>query len=265
MKSKEEETTAPTLPVAPPTPPVDGEGSAPSKRDAFRARVAKGSPDLDMEDEDAYYDHMNGLMDERDSYAKNSERLRDNLSKSPLMLRLLQEAKDQDNFDPVVYLVEHDGLDLDALGSDPDYAKKLAEARKTYLANNVKGDDIKKAMDENLPKSVEMVRRVGEELGLDEDKQEELVGKMYQIMDDLIMGKIDEDLFRTLAKGDGYDAAVEGAREEGQTAGLNTKVEDKLRDLSGQTPAVGGSQKPVETPKKPKADIKNPLRFDGQF
>lgn len=247
--------------------PSDGGEDAPaqSKRDAFRSRVKKESPDLDMDDEDAYYDRVNGMLDERDGYAANSARLRDNLAKSPMMLRLLQEAKDQENFDPVVFLVEHDGLDLEALGSDPDYAEKLAAARKSYLEKNARGSDIQKQMEANLPKSVEMVKKVGGELGLDEDKQEELVGKMYQIMDDLIVGKIDEGLFRTLAKGDGFDEAVAGAREEGQAEGLNTKVDDTLRDLSSKTPQVSGSQKPQPSGPKQKPELRNPLRFDGKF
>lgn len=236
-----------------------------SKKDVFKERISKKNPDLDIEDEDAYYDYVGGLMDERDVYESNTERLRSTLSKSPIMMRLLTAAKDQDNFDPVLYLVENDGLDLEALQSNPEYRDKLAESRANFLKKQTDGEALKKSLEANMPKSIDMVNRVGEEMGLSDEKKEELVGKLYQVMEELIEGRIDEQIFRMLAKGDNFDKAVQDAHEEGQVKGMNTKVDDELRKMDSKSTRVSTRQTPQVQAPQPKKELRNPLRMNGRW
>lgn len=100
------------------------ETTTPSKRDAFRGRISQRYPELDMEDEDAYYDRMNATMDEYEGYESNSRRLRESMERSPAMAEMMLAAREQDDFDPVVWMVMNKGLDLQALQDDPEYAEK---------------------------------------------------------------------------------------------------------------------------------------------
>lgn len=229
-----------------------------SKKDTFRERFLKRYPDLNMEDEESYYGGANQLMDEFEGYETNSKKMRESISKSPVFAELMAAAREQDDFDPIVWMVQNKGLDLKALSEDSDYAQKLADAHNSYLEKMSKQDEIEKQMAENMPISIEAIRAKAQEMGLSDEQAEETIGRLYQIMDDLIVGKIDPTHFEMVAKGMNYNAAIEEAREEGMAAGISTKVEDKLRDLSGKNAAPRGSQRSVQEP-KPKKEERNPF------
>ena len=124
-----------------------------SNRDRFRERYAKRYPDVNMDDEEAYYDRANSLMDEYEGYENNSRQMREQLAKSPAFAEMMVAARGQEDFDPVVWMVQNRGLDLQALQDDPDYAKKLADAHNNYLEKRAKQDDIEKQMEANMPQT----------------------------------------------------------------------------------------------------------------
>lgn len=235
--------------------PADGAPVQPSKRDTFRGRVSKRYPDLNMDDEDAYYDQMGGMMDEYESYESNAKKLNDNMRKSPAMAEMLLASREQDDFDPVVWMVQQKGLDLEAAMDDPEYAEKIAQARKDYLARQAKTTELMEAMKANLPGTLEAQRTAMEEAGLG-DQYDDAIAKIFQLADDITHGKWNPEIGVLLAKGAGYDNAVSDAKDAGIAEGLNTKVDDKLRKLDGKSEYVPGSQaspKPVE----PKKESKN--------
>lgn len=233
-----------------------GTTDAPSRRDAFRKRVSERYPDLNMDDEDAYYEQMGKTMDEYEGYERNTQRLREAMEKSPEMVRMLNAARDQENFDPLAYLFENASGDILALAQDPDGAKKFGEMRAEQLKRQAEGEDIKKALTENMPNSVSAIKAKAQELGIPDEQAQEIVGQMFQVMDDLVHGKIDPEVFAMMAKGRNYDNAVEQARDEGKVEGLNQKVNDKLRTLEGKQERVSGVQSPMKTP-APKKKIHN--------
>ena len=233
-----------------------GTTDAPSRRDAFRKRVSERYPDLDMDDEDAYYEQMGKTMDEYEGYERNTQRLREAMEKSPEMVRMLNAARDQENFDPLAYLFENASGDILALAQDPDGAKKFGEMRAEQLKRQAEGEDIKKALTENMPNSVSAIKAKAQELGIPDEQAQEIVGQMFQVMDDLVHGKIDPEVFAMMAKGRNYDNAVEQARDEGKVEGLNQKVNDKLRTLEGKQERVSGVQSPMKTP-APKKKVHN--------
>lgn len=233
---------------------------AKTKKDSFRERLAARYPDLNMDDEDAYYDNAGKIMDEYEGYENNSKSMRDRIGKSPVFAEMMVAARDHDDFDPVVWMVENKALDLQSLADDPEYAKKLADAHAKYLEKREAQDNIEKQMATNMPASVEAVRAKAKELNLTDEQAEEVIGKLYQVMDDLIVGKIDPATFETVAKGMHYDDDVETAAQEGRAQGLQTKVDDKLRTLGGHEKA--GGQPSVQTP-KPKVQPHNPFVVPG--
>lgn len=226
-----------------------------TKKEAFLERFSKRNPDLKIDDEDAYYDAIMRYMDEFEEYEERSNRLRENIEKSPAYAEMVIASRGKDNFDPVIWLVESGQLDLDALQSDPDYNKKLADARAAYLDKLTSSKKLKEEQEKNMPVSVEAVRVKAEEMGIDDKTTEEIVGKMYELMDDMIRGVLPLDVFEMLYKGSISDKAVEEARAEGVAEGLNKKVDDKLRQMPApsaptgrQTPVPEDKPKPVKNP-----------------
>lgn len=219
-----------------------------SKRDLFRGRMSKRYPDLNLDDEDAYYDQMGKAFDEYEGYEKNSKQLTDRMQASPAFRDMVIAAGKQDDFDPIIYLTEQRGLDLKALQDDPEYADKLAQAHSKYLEREAENKKIDDAMAENMPKSIEAIRKKSEELGLSEEQTQEIVGKMYQGMDDMVHGILDPEYFSMIAKGMTHDKDVDQAHEEGMAAGLSKKVDDKLRSLEASQERVSGKQSPIKRP-----------------
>jgi hypothetical protein len=107
-----------------------------------------------------------------------------------------------------------------------------------------------------MPASVEAIRVKAEEMGIDDKTTEEIVGKMYELMDDMIRGVLPLDVFEMLYKGSISDKAVEEARAEGVAEGLNKKVDDKLRQMPAPS-APAGRQTPV--PEDKPRPVKNPF------
>lgn len=226
-----------------------------TKKEAFLERFSQRYPDLKIDDEDAYYDAVMRYMDEFEEYEERSNRLRENIEKSPAYAEMVIASRGKDNFDPVIWLVESGQLDLDALQSDPDYNKKLADARAAYLDKLTSSKKLKEEQEKNMPASVEAIRVKAEEMGIDDKTTEEIVGKMYELMDDMIRGILPLDVFEMLYKGSISDKAVEEARAEGVAEGLNKKVDDKLRQMPApsaptgrQTPVPEDKPKPVKNP-----------------
>ena len=147
------------------TPPESGAGASepaePSSKDRFRGRIAEDYPDLDMDDEDAYYNAANDRYDELKSFRTNTKNFRDALNldaeQRGTFNEMIVAASKQKDFDPVIWLVENGGLDVEALQDDPDYAKKLGEARKKYLDQVSEGDQLSKEFEENAPASLEEI------------------------------------------------------------------------------------------------------------
>jgi hypothetical protein len=223
---------------------------------AFLERFSQRNPDLKIDDEDAYYDAVMRYMDEFEEYEERSNRLRENIEKSPAYAEMVIASRGKDNFDPVIWLVESGQLDLDALQSDPDYNKKLADARAAYLDKLTSSKKLKEEQEKNMPASVEAIRVKAEEMGIDDKTTEEIVGKMYELMDDMIRGVLPLDVFEMLYKGSISDKAVEEARAEGVAEGLNKKVDDKLRQMPAPS-APAGRQTPV--PEDKPRPVKNPF------
>lgn len=234
-----------------------------SKRDAFRDRIRKRYPDLDMDNEDAYYEQMGKSADELDGYRRKSETLRNNLQKSPMLRDMVLAGQEQEDFDPLAYLAGQNGLDLQALASDPDYVKKIAEAGADFRKKQAHGKEIEEAQKANLPGSIDAIMGKAGELGLSDEQTQEVINRLFTAMDDLVMGKIDPALFELMAKGMNYQKDVDAAKSEGVRQGLETKVNDRLRKIPEQTSTPIGSQAGVREPKTaPKAKARNPFLDD---
>lgn len=236
-------------PEGPDTPPED---NAPSKRDQFRSRIAEDYPDLDIDDEDAYYDAANQRYDELKSFRTNTQNFRDALDldaeQRGTFNEMILAASKQKDFDPVIWLVENGGLDLDALRDDPDYARKLGEARKKYLDQVSDGDRITREFEENAPASIQAINQYCADNNIDDQTKTDAIGQMYDLIDNLMVGKMPVELFQLVVNGVNHDNDVDYAREAGKAEGKQTKVTDKVRKLKKSDRVSPTQQSAATTP-----------------
>ena len=234
-----------------------------TKREAFRKRMAEREPNLNLDDEDAYYGYMDNMVTEYDDYRTSSDAMRKNMDHSPALAEMFMAARDEESFDPVLWMVRNKGLDLDALRDDPEYAEKVTEAHNEWLAKRAKADEINEQAAANMPKSIEAIKAKAAEMGLTDEQADEIVGEIYQMGNDLTLGIIPVNIFEMLAKGKTRDEDVETAREEGIAEGLNTKVTDKLRTMPKTNEQVRGRQMPTKEA-KPKKKPDNFFIYDEE-
>ncbi len=215
-----------------------------SARDRFRRDYAERYPDEDLSDDEAYVNHLSGRLKERDGYEESFNNLTNAIGNSSEFVDMVEAAKADKTgeFDPVLWLVSNGRLDLEALQNDPEYAKKLAEAQKTSLEKKAKLKEIEQQSADNFQPSVDAINSVTEELGLSEEERNQVIASMYQVMDDLLVNKIDADNFRMFAQGLRHEGDVSEARENGYAEGLAQKVSNKVRSMPQQNTRMTGRQ-----------------------
>lgn len=230
-------------PSAPPTP---------SARDAFRSEYSGNYPDEDLTDDEAYVNHLRGKLKERDDYEGMVNNITSSMGNSRVMTDMLNEASkehtDEDGnpvpFDPILWAIETGQLDWEALGSDPEYAKKVAEAQAKARSVEARRKELEDMAAQNLPESIESVNATAEELGHSQEQKEEVIALAYQIMNDLVLDKLTPETYRVLANGIAHDDDVENSRQLGRTEANAKRVTDKLRTLPDRPSRAGGRQTP---------------------
>lgn len=228
-----------------------------SSRDRFRERYATRKPDINMEDEEAYYGGANAMLDELEGYENSSANLKSVMDLNPYFSTMIAEAAKQKDFNPILWLIQEGMLDIDALQADKEYAEKVAKAQSDWLEKKTKSEELDAQAKANFPASMEAIKAKAEALGLTDEQAQEVIDDMYTIFDDMLVGKVSTDLFEMLAKGKNYDTAVAEAREEGVAEGLDTKVKETLRKMPKQSERNGGRQTAIKerTPKKDESNM----------
>jgi len=213
-----------------------------SQRDRYRSRIKEANPELDMDDEDAYYKAANERLDDYESLNTGINNLRNAMDNNSYFAQMIAEASKQKNFNPVAYLIENGMLDLDAASTDEEYAKTIAEAQSKWLDKNTKAKELEDKIAANLPGSIEACKAKGQELGLSEEQCDEVLNKYFSLLDEIEQGNLSPDIFELLAKGTTHDADVAEAEKQGAAQGRATKVKETLQSMPKQSARSGGSQ-----------------------
>ena len=121
--------------------PAVGEAAAPvlSARDRYRGRIKEDYPDLDIDNEDAYYEAANERYDDYKNMREGLKNLNSMIDKNALFREMMVAAsKGDENWNPFKWAVEEKGLDLKALADDPEYAETFANAQREHLKKRVR-------------------------------------------------------------------------------------------------------------------------------
>lgn len=213
-----------------------------SAKDLYNSRVKAMSPDLDMENEDDYYNQANKRLDDYEALNTGVGNLNKVMDDNPYFAEMLAQASKQKDFNPVLFLVENGHLDLDALRDDEEYAQKISEAQAKWLDKNTKAKELEDKIATNLPASIDECKNKGKELGLSDEQVDEVINKYFSLLDDIEQGVLSADIFELLAKGTTYDADVASAEEQGKVSGRAQKVRETLNTMPKTASRSGGSQ-----------------------
>ncbi len=230
-----------------------------TKKELFIQRFAERYPDIDPEREDDYYDQANRLMDDYEKYESATRNLIDALDGNEEFMEMLAQACSQDDFDPVVWMVENRGLDLQEAMQNPDYAAVIAKAHGKYIEEEAAKRDIDNEMKKNLPESIRKIDEKAKTLGITDELKNECVASMLQMGEDMVKGILPDDMFELIVKGIDYEHDIAEAKENGRLEGLNTRIEEHLKAMHQAPVNIQPTQKPIASIRHPKPKSKNPF------
>lgn len=198
-----------------------------SHRDRYRTRYQKMYPELNIDDEESFYETANANIDELEGYRKNNMDLVDTFNRNKAFASMLMAAKEGQ--DPFEWMAANIGADISELLNDPEYAKKISEATKKFNDSQAQGEVTKKEYEENVQKSLQSLQEIQQETGWSNEQCYDLASAVYDIISDGLQGIIKPDTYRLVMNGQNFQTAVDEARQEGEVTGRNAKISEKLK------------------------------------
>lgn len=240
----EEEVKVEQTPEAPP---------AKSKKEMFGERMRAKYPDMNMDDEEAFYSRINDDYDDYENqlgeYKKRDKELSDMFMSDPRSAQFLMAWKSGE--DPIVQYVRNFGKDMVATMDDPAMAEQIAVANKEFLDRMAESDRLEAEYKANLETSLKNLSDMQAEMNLSDKQIDDAMDKLAEISKDFLQGKFSRETVDIMMKAMNYDTAVAQASDEGEVRGRNAKIEEKLRKAKkGDGVASLDGKNAVAKPKK---------------
>lgn len=252
-----------------------GEGQQPtqSAKERYRGRYAEAHPDMNLDDEEAFYGQANANLDELENYRESNRQLGEAFDKTPLLAGLVYAAKEGKN--PFAFLVENIGPDMDIreLANNPEFAETMGKALTTFQENQQKAKDKEKKIGENCVKSLQVLKELQQERGLSDEECVKMCNDFFgefdengnpigkdSFMANASMGIVTKGMWESLVNGRHYDADIADAKEKASASALNGRIQNGLRNF-GEEPGVpslsGASHGTVNKPKEKKGGFRD--------
>lgn len=215
-----------------------------SRRDQHIERLRKKYPEKKFEDDEEIYGQ---ISDDYDQYEHDIDEMRgrekslsDMFAADPRSAQFLTDM--HNGTDPILGLVRNFGVEIKDVLDDPEMQDKIAEANKEYVERVANSKKLDEEYEKNMDATLETLRQFQTERGMTDEQIDKIAGLLLGIVRDGIMGKFSAATLDMACKALNYDADVAAAGEEGEVAGRNAKITEKLRKSSkgdGTSP-IGG-------------------------
>lgn len=220
-----------------------------SSRDRLRDRYSKRYPDKDFTSEesvgaldDEIISELESYDAEIEGYRANDRKIKDLFNSDPRSGKFLVSWMSGGG-NPIGYLLEIFGPELmDALQSEEGKAK-IIESTNKYLERKASEDAGESERMANYEQSINDLSAFASEKGLSDEQALAVFEKINQVGFDVIDGKYSRDAFEMAYNAMNYTNDVETARKEGEVAGKNKRIEEKLAKVEkpvDMPPSVGG-------------------------
>ncbi len=227
-----------------------------SKRDAFMERFGQRFPDVQADDEDAFYGRLSDEFDRMDRSDAAQKELGELLVNDPRSAGFLMVMRKGGN--PMEYLIEQYGDDFREALNDETKAKEFAAAFSKYAEKQAKNKALQEQAEQNMEKmlaDLDVAKEEGKFTDEDADKAYTYLYGEGGLLDRLIINDITKDDWMMLMKAANYDAMQAGAnarvaeaRHEGEVAGRNANINTqkhrrtRTADLPSDLSQSGGGE-----------------------
>lgn len=195
------------------------------------------------EDYDAYEQELNG-------YREREGKFTNMLNRNPSSAQFIADmAKGDDPWIAVIKRVGSDGIV--ELINDPEKQAAYEEANKEYAKRVAEERDLEEAYSANMKESLKVREEMDAKYG--EETVDTALAVIDQMCKDAIMGKVTKDAIEMAIKIVNHDADMANARVEGEVAGRNTKIEERMRhrESGDGMPQMGGANAPQRPMNRP--------------
>ena len=207
-------------------------------------RIGAKYPDLDLNDEEVLYGRIGDDYDDSEKrlgeYAVREKRMEDMLLKDPKSAQFLSDMAA--GKDPWIAVVERLGVDgITDLLNDPEKKAEYEEANRARAERVAREKEIYAEYERNIGESRKMREQLDGQYG--EETVDAALGVIDEMAKDYIMGKVTPESFDMALKVVRREADLKNAHSEGEIAGRNAKIEERLRNMEGGDglPVMGGS------------------------
>lgn len=204
-----------------------------SRRDKHLERLRKKYPDKQFEDDEAIFGQ---ISDDYDQFEQENKTMRDRekafsemFVSNPKSARLMMEWKN--GKDPVAALISIYGKeDILAAIEDPEKLEAIEQANKDFAEKVAKNDEYEAQYEKNLPASLRAIEAWAEKRGVGDEEIDKAVDALSKLCGDFILGKITPESIEMMLNAINHDTDVANAQEEGEVAGRNAKIVEKMRN-----------------------------------
>ena len=220
----------------------NAEEAAPVKtgRDTFRERFSSRFPDVNADDEEAYYGALNGEFDRIDASDKAQRELGEVLARDHRSAGFLMVLRNGGN--PMEYLIEEYGEDFREALNDEEKAKEFAAAFAKNVEKRADAEKLRAQADANMQAMVDALDAAQQDGSFSDDEAAKAFEYLYAdggLLDRILVNDIKQEDWMMLMKAAKYDdmvkakdAEVAEARTEGEVAGRNANIDIQKKKRS---------------------------------
>ena len=230
-----------------------------SRRDQHLDRLRTKYPEKKFEDDDEIFGQIsddydsfeaeNGAMKEREKSLSNMFR------ENPQAAFILNDMRQ--GGDPVLSLVKRLGIEVRDVMDDPAMQDKLEAANKEYLERVARSKQLDEEYERNMDTTLtKTLPEYQQQNGLSDEQMDAIGAAWIQIIREGIMGILSPETITLIANALNHDADVANAQEEGEVAGRNAKIVEKMRNSrkgDGITNLNGRNGTPSQSANKPQS------------
>ena len=246
----------------PQTPPAQ-----PTAKDRYRGRYSEAHPDLNLDDDEAFYTQANQNLDELENFRESNRQLGEAMDKAPILAGLVLAAKEGQ--DPFSYLIENLGPDMDIrdLIDNPEKAKQMGEAMKKFQERQAKAQAKEKEIGENMAKSIQTLKEYQQEKGMSDEECVKMLGDFFGDYDDngepvekasfmqnASNGIVTKGMWEALFNARHYADDIASAEEKAKASALNQHFQNEKKNLGTGLPPSSSTNGRGRGERKPKTD-----------
>lgn len=202
-----------------------------SRRERHLERLRKKYPEKRFEDDEEIYGQISDDYDtyeqELGDYRTREKALTDMFAADPRSAQFLTDM--HNGTDPVIGLVRNFGVEIKDVLDDPEMQDKIAEANKEYVERVANSKKLDEEYEGNMEVTLETLRQFQSERGMSDEQIDRVVDFLLGIVRDGVMGKFSVGTLDMACKALNYEADVAAASEEGEVAGRNARITERLR------------------------------------